>query len=97
MNLPTKELFESSQQDVFEIAFEDGSPKLCNIAEINTSQAPMVEQNTPQFSVIFSSSETEVYEQGVYPVSHPELGTFELFLVPVYGDDKGVHYEAIFT
>ncbi len=97
MNLPTKELFESSQQDVFEIAFEDGTPKLCNIAEINTSQAPMIEQDKPQYSIIFSSAETEVYEQGVYVVSHPKLGEFELFLVPVYGDDKVVHYEAIFT
>ncbi len=97
MHLPTKESFEACNKDVFEILFDEEHKNSCLIEEINTSLAPLVDRDTQQFSVIFSTSTSEVYEQGVYAVSHPKLGEFELFLVPVSGDEKGVHYEAVFT
>lgn len=97
MNLPDQKTFESKQQDAFEIQFETDQTAACRIAEITTSQAPAVSREGQQFSVVFANESPVVYEQGVYPVSHPDLGEFELFLVPVFGDDKGVHYEAVFT
>jgi len=30
-------------------------------------------------------------------MEHPGIGTFELFLVPIGPDEKGLRYEAIFT
>jgi hypothetical protein len=30
-------------------------------------------------------------------MEHPEIGVFELFLVPIGPDEKGLRYEAIFT
>ncbi len=97
MNYPNKDSFEASKNDVFDITFDDKNTLACRIEEINTSNAPMVDDSSPQFSVIFSKPSPEIYEQGVYLVSHPKLGEFDIFLVPVFGDDEGVHYEAIFT
>ncbi|TDR22427.1 DUF6916 family protein [Marinicella litoralis] len=97
MSLPDKELFEAHIDDVFEIDFDGQNKSQCHIKEINTSTAPMVKQNSKQFSVVFLTAGPQVYEQGVYAVSHAKLGVFELFLVPVFGDEKEVHYEAVFT
>jgi len=97
MNLPTQQLFEANNQDVFEITFDGINKNPCQIKEISSSKSSMIDQEGQQFSVVFSTATTQVYEQGVYVVSHPKLGEFELFLVPVFGDEKGVHYEAVFT
>lgn len=97
MNLPDQKSFESKQQDVFEIQFEASLKSECSIKEITASKAPAVGREGQQFSVVFANDSATVYEQGVYAVSHAELGEFELFLVPVFGDQQGVHYEAIFT
>lgn len=35
--------------------------------------------------------------QGIYRVEHDELGTFEIFLVPLGPGEGGLLYEAIFT
>lgn len=97
MNLPDQKTFEAKQQEVFKIQFEGDKKSNCRIKEITTSQAPAVNREGQQFSVVFANQSPTVFEQGVYPVSHAELGEFELFLVPVFGDDEGVHYEAVFT
>lgn len=97
MNLPDQKSFEAKKQDSFEIQFNSEQKSICRIEDITTSQAPAVNREGQQFSVIFANESPTVFEQGVYPVSHAELGEFELFLVPVFGDDQGVHYEAVFT
>ncbi len=35
--------------------------------------------------------------QGTYALSQPEVGTFELFLVPVDQDGQGYYYESVFN
>ena len=96
MNIPDQQWFESRSEDPFEIKFADKAVP-CRIAEINQSQAPSTREGEKQFSVIFAKPEAEVFGQGLYQVSHPDLQNLSLFLVPVYGDDQVVHYEAIFT
>ena len=97
MNLPDQKQFEAKKSDVFEIQFEEGRRSSCRIEDITSSQAPAGSREGQQFSVVFANDSATVFEQGVYPVTHAELGEFELFLVPVFGDDQGVHYEAVFT
>lgn len=50
-----------------------------------------------QFSILFHGPVEPQLSQQVYAVEHAELGTFELFLVPVGADDKSVSYEAVFS
>ena len=35
--------------------------------------------------------------QRTYRMEHAEIGTFEIFLVPIGPDEKGLRYEAVFN
>lgn len=50
-----------------------------------------------RFSVLFRGPLDAFLPQQTYPVEHPVLGAFDLFLVPVARDAKGFQYEAIFN
>ena len=49
------------------------------------------------FSIIFRGPGDGLLPQRVYRMEHEEIGSFELFLVPIGPDEKGLRYEAIFT
>lgn len=49
------------------------------------------------FSLIFHSPLDVAPQQGLYSVSHGELGDFELFLVPINKTDEHFVYEAVFN
>ena len=53
-------------------------------------------RRTP-FSLSFRTSLTAPLPQSIYEVAHDELGMYEIFLVPVGPDGKGMVYQAIFT
>ncbi len=97
MTIPAKQQFEQHAADSFQIKFTEAEPLACRVEEVKTGLQPQTPEQNEQFSVVFACEDTQVYEQGVYAVAHDQLGEFELFLVPVFGDDKGVHYEAVFT
>lgn len=50
-----------------------------------------------QFSLFFLAAQDENFQQGVYRLEHEQLGSDDLFLVPVSADDKGVCYQAVFN
>ena len=97
MSIPNLEQFENHQQEPFTIHFNAENPGVCRVKEISVSKSPAKRAGGKQFSVVFTHPDSVVYEQGIYPVSHPKLGEFELFLVPIYGDDSEVDYEAVFS
>jgi hypothetical protein len=49
------------------------------------------------FSVVFRGPRDPVLPQRIYRLQHAEIGTFELFLVPIGRDASGTRYEAVFT
>jgi hypothetical protein len=51
------------------------------------------------FSLIFRGPRERLLGQRIYPIEHPQLGTLEIFLVPLgpLGDPDGLHYQAIFN
>ena len=49
------------------------------------------------FSLSFRAPRTPVLPQRIYEVAHDELGSYEIFLVPIGPDDGGMVYEAIFA
>jgi hypothetical protein len=63
---------------------------------LGTGTSPSETSREP-FSLTFRGPGEPQLEQRTYPVSHPALGTFELFIVPVGRDADGVYYEAVFT
>jgi hypothetical protein len=50
-----------------------------------------------QFSLLFRAPQDEPIQQGTYWLEHDQLGSGELFLVPVSKDDNGVCYQAVFN
>ena len=49
------------------------------------------------FSIVFRGSGDVVLPQRIYRMEHAEIGSFELFLVPIGPDEKGLRYEAVFN
>jgi hypothetical protein len=49
------------------------------------------------FSLIFRRLQGRALPQRIYHVEHAQLGAFELFLVPIGPDDKGMRYQAVFN
>lgn len=49
------------------------------------------------FSLMFSGPPEPIVPQGIYRLSHPELGTLDLFLVPLAPDGDGARYQAVFS
>ena len=50
-----------------------------------------------QFSLEFRGAADRPIEQGTYSLTHDELGTELIFLVPVRADADGRYYEAVFA
>ncbi len=53
----------------------------------------VIESSPQTFSIIFKLSQASVAPQGIYTISHEELGVMSLFLVPISPEN----YEAVFN
>lgn len=49
------------------------------------------------FSLLFTTPGGPRLPQAIYPITHPALGTLELFIVPLGPKDGSNRYEVIFT
>jgi hypothetical protein len=49
------------------------------------------------FSIVFRGPRNLLLPQRIYRMAHAEIGSFELFLVPIGPDEKGLQYEAVFN
>lgn len=54
-------------------------------------------KKTQTFSLIFQGSPDVFLEQKTYALSHPKMGAFDLFLVPIAQNEEGYAYEAVFN
>ncbi len=59
-------------------------------------QAPGDGRREP-FSIIFRGSPETCLEQRIYRLEHAQMGTLDLFLVPIGKDEQGFCYEAVFN
>jgi hypothetical protein len=87
----TAETFEPRLHERFELVTDDGRVDL-ELAEVTESDAPGAKRRA-QFSIVFSGPTEPIFPQAIYRLEHPELGAFELFLVPIAAGS----YEAVFT
>jgi len=51
----------------------------------------------PPFSIVFRGPLEPALGQGGYRFEHEQIGTFELFIVPIAADADGRRYEAVFA
>jgi hypothetical protein len=50
-----------------------------------------------RFSVFFVGPRDPFLPQQTYRLEHERMGEFEIFLVPIAGDEKSYRYEAVFN
>lgn len=50
------------------------------------------------FSILLQTTQKErYYQQAIYTIEQPVLGSMQIFLVPVGCNEKGMQYEAVFS
>src|SRR5438045_985523 len=74
--------------DVTLVETTDLSPREGQRAAVGERRAP--------FSIVFRGPATPILPQRIYRLEHAALGTFDLFLVLIGPDERGLRYEAIF-
>jgi hypothetical protein len=87
----TAETFRPLLNERFELVAEDGRVDL-ELVDLTESAEPGAERRA-QFSIVFSGPADPILPQAIYRLEHPELGAFDLFLVPIAAGS----YEAVFT
>jgi hypothetical protein len=71
---------------------------LTEVADLTSTSGPGVfGRPRAPFSLVFHGPPDVVLPQQIYRLEHPELGSFELFLVAIGPDGRGQRYQAIFT
>jgi hypothetical protein len=92
----TVESFEGRDGERFRADFEpDGTSEL-ELVEVTRLGATGIGRRDP-FSLVFRAPQGAHYEQRIYRLEHDELGSFELFLVPIQPDERGPLYQAVFA
>lgn len=93
----TKETFEPRKGESFTLTHETASGELeLTLASVQGTGL-QGKAKREQFSVHFNGPAEPILPQSIYRLENKEMGTMELFLVPVARDDEGVTYEAVFT
>ncbi|HEV2706679.1 MAG TPA: hypothetical protein VGV59_12200 [Pyrinomonadaceae bacterium] len=49
------------------------------------------------FSLIFRGPTETLFQQRIYNFEHPQIGSFDLFIVPIRRHTDGFYYEVIFN
>jgi hypothetical protein len=92
-----KQDFKSLINNSIKIHFNDDYILPAEVISISEGMTYAESIRTP-FSVIFRTDQKgQYFEQGTYPIIHPEKGNIPVFLVPLGPDDKGMKYEAVFN
>ena len=93
----TREAFEPLLEETFRVSGGEELVFEARLIEVSAmGETPGPEGRLP-FSVVLRGPENEAPEQGIYSVDHDDLGSMEIFLVPIGPDDEGMKYEAVFT
>lgn len=92
--LPARDEFAAQLNTKFHIYFSAEQA-----TEVELTQVTKLHEKfrTESFELLFAAPDTVPPFQSLYKIEHDTLGTLELFLVPVAKDEKGLHFEAVFS
>jgi len=78
----------------FQIPVDAANPVELELSEISELlESPRQER----FAIVFRGPTETFLGQGMRRFEHPQLGQFNLFLVPISQDDQGYCYEVVFN
>ena len=94
--MPDSFTFETFQPLIGSSFVIAGSDDALELVEANALGSGPSGSRDP-FSLLFLRRSNAVLLDDTYTLTHPALGSFEMFIVPVAQDAEGVRYEAIFN
>jgi hypothetical protein len=93
----TIEDFSNYLNQFMKIKIGDNQTIECELVEVKPFDSYSPIDRKP-FSIMLSSNQKkEYYDQGIYALQHPSLGSINIFFVPKGFDEFGMKYEAIFS
>ena len=99
----TASTFEPHRGDTFHLQSNGTGQvdlELVEISELGMGHPPSSHAVYPgraPFSIVFLGPPEPILPQSIYRLAHRTLGAFDLFLVPIARDQRGVRYEAVFA
>lgn len=88
------ETFSRHLKTTFQAQLDEGNHVDLELTEVsNLKRLPQQEE----FSIVFLGPGNTQLGQGTRSLKHEQMGQFELFIVPIAQDQKGVYYEAVFN
>jgi|SRR5882672_9589528 len=93
-DLPQHAAFAQHLNTIFRVYLDDGNTV---DAELITVSDLLLSPRQERFAIVFRGPNETFLGQGNRRLAHDQLGEFELFLVPVFQDDQGTNYEAVFN
>jgi hypothetical protein len=92
------EHFAGHIRETFTVVLDQNGQSNFVLMEASPLSAPVVPGMVrAPFSLLFHSEAAVLLPQKIYQMTHPALGTFGIFLVPVARDRNGFLYQAIFN
>ena len=67
------------------------------LIEVANSRYDASNQDEESFTLLFQGYQDEPLKQDTYRIENSVMGTFPLFIVPVYSEDTDLRYEVIFN
>lgn len=91
-------MFSERGGEPFRLLCDDGSTLDLELVSVTPSSVPPSDARPRRapFSIILRGPLDPLAPQRTYRFEHDELGSFELFIVPIGPDEAGMQYEAVF-
>jgi hypothetical protein len=85
--------------EVFRLHLDPAPPLDLELIDASALGTPDPRQTSPRkpFAIVFRGPGGVYAPQRTYRLEHRTLGAFDLFLVPIGPDDRGMRYEAVFS
>ena len=90
----SRDNFAAQLSSVFRVQDAQGEVREIALIELRDGRASALQE---QFALTFRGPRDHFLGQGMFPVEHPVLGPFDLFLAPVGQEADGFLYEAVFN
>ena len=92
----TRETFEPLKSQRFQLSLGDRAPLALELAAV-LGNGLKGAASREQFSLHFRGPHMPALPQRIYRLEHDQLGSLDVFLVPIGRDGSGMTYEAVFT
>ena len=96
MELLTIDHFAGCVNETFRAALNDGDIEFV-LVEAQVLPKPPPNAVRVPFSLLFRNTAVFLFPQQIYRMTHPRIGGFDIFLVPIAREREGFLYQAIFN